>query len=168
MSLDQPSRRLSDVAQVGHDGGQLRLTLLLAPQLPLGTRRRQHRRLEVVDHLSTQNQVLQELCFIRPGLLGHVRKPFIPVVAQEYDVLQELAKAHRKREPCGEALGFQSRGLQNLTKRHARQQRIGRLPNTGKAKKTPTPNPHRSAISGTNSRSKARLSGSTYDSAPGT
>ena len=100
--------------------------------------------------------------------LGHVRKPFIPVVAQEYDVLQELAKAHRKREPCGEALGFQSRGLQNLTKRHARQQRIGRLPNTGKAKKTPTPNPHRSAISGTNSRSKARLSGSTYDSAPGT
>ena len=70
--------------------------------------------------------------------------------------------AHSKREPCGEGLGFQSRGLQNLTKRHARQQRIGRLPNTGITKKTPTPNPHRSAIRGTNPRSQARLSGSTY------
>ena len=45
--------------------------------------------LEVVDRLSPQNRVLQE-----------------------------LAKAHRKREPCGEGLGFQSRGLQNLTKRY--------------------------------------------------
>ena len=63
---------------------------------------------------------------------------------------------------------FQSRGLQNLTNRHARQQRIGRLPNTGKAKKTPTPNPHRSAIQGINPRSQAHLSGSTYDSVPGT
>ena len=63
---------------------------------------------------------------------------------------------------------FQSRGLQNLTKRHARQQRIGRLPNTGKAKKTPTPNPHRPTIRGTNSRSHACLSGSTYDSAHST
>ena len=37
--------------------------------------------------------MLQELCFTRPGLLGHVRKPFIRVAPQEYDPLQKLAKA---------------------------------------------------------------------------
>ena len=76
--------------------------------------------------------------------------------------------AHSKREPCGEGLGFQSRGLQNLTKRHARQQRIGRLPNTGIAKKTPTPNPHRSAIRGTNPRSQHVYRDQPMDSAHAT
>ena len=60
-------------------------------------RRWWQRRLEVIDRFSPQNQVLQELYFIRPGLLGHVRKPFIRVAPQEHDALQELAKAHRKR-----------------------------------------------------------------------
>ena len=125
------SEASSSVAQVCHDGGHLR-NRLLAPKLPPRTRRRRRR-------------------------LGHVRKPFIPVVAQEYDALQELAKAHRKREPCGEGPDFQSRGLQNLTKRHARQQRIGRLPNTGRAKKVHTPGTYRSAVLTIKSRSDAHF-----------
>ena len=42
------SEASSSVAQVGHDGGQLRLTLFLAPQLPPRTRRRQGQ-LEVIE-----------------------------------------------------------------------------------------------------------------------
>ena len=72
----------SSVAQVGHHGRQLQHELL-APQLPPRTRQRQHRRLEVVDPLSPQNKVLQELCFIRPGLLRHLREPFIRITLQE-------------------------------------------------------------------------------------
>ena len=72
----------SSSAQVGHDGRQIRLRIL-APQLPPRTRRRQHRQLEVINRLSPQNQVLQELCFTRPRLGGHVRKPFIHVAIQE-------------------------------------------------------------------------------------
>ena len=53
------------------------------------TRCRQHRRLEVVDRLSPQNQVLQELCFISHRLLDNVRKSFIPIVAQEHGPLQK-------------------------------------------------------------------------------
>ena len=41
-------------------------SLLLAPQIPPGTRWRFQGRLEVVDRLSPQNQVLEKLCFIRP------------------------------------------------------------------------------------------------------
>ena len=62
-------RQISDVDPPQSPATPL-ITLLLAPQLPPGTRRKRHRRLEVVDRLSPQNQVLQELCFIRPGLLG--------------------------------------------------------------------------------------------------
>ena len=37
--------------------------------------------------------MLEKLCFIRPGLLGHVRKPFIRIAPQQQDALQELAGA---------------------------------------------------------------------------
>ena len=42
-----------------------------------------HNLLEIPDRLSPQNQVLQELTPVCPGLLGHVRKPFIRVAVQE-------------------------------------------------------------------------------------
>ena len=38
--------------------------------------------------------MLQELTPIRPSLSGHVRKPFIRIVAQEHNTLQELARAN--------------------------------------------------------------------------
>ena len=50
----------NSIAQVGHDGRQLRLRIL-APQLPPRTRPGRQGRLEVIDRLSPQNQVLQEL-----------------------------------------------------------------------------------------------------------
>ena len=66
------SEASSDVAQVGHDGRQLGI---LAPQLPPGTRRGQHRRLEVPDRLSPQNQVLQELARAGLGFPPERRRP---------------------------------------------------------------------------------------------
>ena len=50
------------------------LTLLLAPQLPPRTRGRKQWWLEVPDCLGPQEQMLQELAPIRPGMLGHLRK----------------------------------------------------------------------------------------------
>ena len=49
--------------------------------------------LEVPDCLGPQEHMLQELCFTRPSLLGHVRKPFIRVATQEHDPLLELTRA---------------------------------------------------------------------------
>ena len=39
--------------------------------------------------IGPQEQMLQELAPIRPGMLGHVRKPFIRVATQEHDPLQK-------------------------------------------------------------------------------
>ena len=101
----------SDVAQIGHDGGQLGRRIL-PPQLPPRTRRERQRRLEVIDRLCPQNQVLQELCFIRPRLLGHVRKPLIHVAVQETLLSKNSHRpdrhsggrapgGHRSRRPWG-------------------------------------------------------------------
>ena len=63
-----------------HNGRQLNLGIL-PPQLPPGTRWGWHRWLELPDCLGPQEQMLQELAPIRPGMLGHVRKPFIRVIS---------------------------------------------------------------------------------------
>ena len=50
--------------------------------------------LEVPDCLGPQEQMLQELAPIRPGMFGHLREPFIRITLQEHDTLQELTKAY--------------------------------------------------------------------------
>ena len=91
----------SDIAQIGHNGRQLR-SRLLTTRLPPGTRGRHHRRLEVPDRLGPQNQVLQEHDTLQEltkdlNKSGRVRKPFmrLMVLASKNSYPIVLRNRHR-------------------------------------------------------------------------